>query len=223
MTATITRRVVDVGDQAPDFVLPGLDPAKPVSLRDYRGASAVLLGLFRGLHCPFCRRQVALLGGMASELRKQGVAVVAVINTTPERARMYYGSRPSAAAFGFDPDWDTHRRYGLGRPEITNGPSDWPRQVNLTELAAIRSDFGGELPQPVSPMEANFVLNKREGFEMTETDQSMMEKHGMTGSGHFLIDRAGRVRWLQLEGEAGIQTLTQMPSREQILQAAQAA
>jgi peroxiredoxin len=29
-----------------------------VSLADYRGKRAVLLGFFRGLHCPFCRRQI---------------------------------------------------------------------------------------------------------------------------------------------------------------------
>jgi AhpC/TSA family len=33
-----------------------------VSLSDYRGSSSVLLALFRGLWCPFCRRAIVQMG-----------------------------------------------------------------------------------------------------------------------------------------------------------------
>jgi hypothetical protein len=33
-----------------------------VPLGDYRGRSPLLLAFFRGIYCPFCRRQIAKLG-----------------------------------------------------------------------------------------------------------------------------------------------------------------
>jgi peroxiredoxin len=39
-----------LGDPAPYFALPAVNREGKVSLDDYRGRSAVLLGLFRGLH-----------------------------------------------------------------------------------------------------------------------------------------------------------------------------
>ena len=54
----------EAGDAAPRFDLPAVNREGRVSLDDYVGRTAVLVGLFRGLHCPFCRRQVALFGRM---------------------------------------------------------------------------------------------------------------------------------------------------------------
>jgi peroxiredoxin len=39
-----------------------------VSLDDYRGRSPVLLAMFRGLYCPFCRRSIAQLGTTTDKL-----------------------------------------------------------------------------------------------------------------------------------------------------------
>jgi peroxiredoxin len=38
------------GDRAPNFTLPIVNREGVLSLEDYRGKSAVLVGLFRGLH-----------------------------------------------------------------------------------------------------------------------------------------------------------------------------
>ena len=69
------------GDPAPDFALPAVNREGQVSLDDYRGRSAVLIGLFRGLHCPFCRRQVVQLGTTQEKLKAMGVETMAVVNT----------------------------------------------------------------------------------------------------------------------------------------------
>ena len=50
------------GDQAPEVVLDAVGHEGKVALHDFRGRSPVLIGLFRGLHCPFCRRQIAAFG-----------------------------------------------------------------------------------------------------------------------------------------------------------------
>jgi peroxiredoxin len=209
-----------VGDQAPDFSLAGLGAEDPVRLAPYLARGGVLLGLFRGLHCPFCRRQVDRLNGLGESLRDMGIETIAVINTTPERGRAYYGRRSSKILLAADPDWDVHRAYGLVRPEPVEGPSDWPRTLNEPDWMAVRSNSTGELPEPIQPMEANGALNKLDGFEMTETDEKVMMAHGMTGAGHFLIDTNGIVRWALREGEEGPETLTFFPPREEILAAA---
>src|SRR5262245_61415317 len=82
------------GDPAPRFTLPAVTREGTVSLDDFRGRP-FLLGLFRGLHCPFCRRQVVQLAATRERLETLGVETVAVVNTLPERARLYFGYRPA--------------------------------------------------------------------------------------------------------------------------------
>jgi peroxiredoxin len=45
-----SRQPIQPGDRAPAVSLPAVNRDGVVSLDDYRGTSAVLLGLFRGLH-----------------------------------------------------------------------------------------------------------------------------------------------------------------------------
>ena len=76
-----------IGDPAPPFELPAVNREGKVSLDDYRGRAPVLVGLFRGLHCPFCRRQIVQLGTTQDKLKAMGVETMAVVNTPLERAR----------------------------------------------------------------------------------------------------------------------------------------
>jgi GH35 family endo-1,4-beta-xylanase len=78
----------------------------------------------------------------------------------------------------------------------------------------------GELPAPQNPFVAMETLNKQDGFEPTETDQQIAATHGMQLAGHFLIDRTGIVRWLQIEAAERIGDLSKFPSDEEILSAA---
>ena len=57
---TIPRTAIEPGRPAPDFSLPAADREGTVSLAEYHGRP-VLLALFRGLYCPFCRHQIAQL------------------------------------------------------------------------------------------------------------------------------------------------------------------
>ena len=104
---------IEVGQRAPEFELPAADRHGVVSLAQYRGKFAVLLALFRGLYCPFCRRQMAQLSPVADRLRAIGIETVGVVATAPERARLYFRLRPSRYPLGAYPDLITHRAYGL--------------------------------------------------------------------------------------------------------------
>lgn len=53
------RQPLQPGERAPDFALSAVEREGTVSLSDYRGRSPVLLAVFRGVYCPFCRRAIA--------------------------------------------------------------------------------------------------------------------------------------------------------------------
>lgn len=50
MSAADARPPIAPGERAPGFTLPAVNRDGVISLEDYRGRTAVLIGLFRGLH-----------------------------------------------------------------------------------------------------------------------------------------------------------------------------
>jgi peroxiredoxin len=112
-------RPLEIGVPAPDFTLTMVRAAGPVSLADYRGKAPLLLGLYRGLYCAFCRRAVARLGRTGDRLRPLGIETLAVIGTTVNNARLYYRHHETRMAIAADPALVTHRAYGLPKVETT--------------------------------------------------------------------------------------------------------
>jgi peroxiredoxin len=203
----MASQFVRSGEHSPDFTLPRVIESGSVSLTDYRGKQAVLLGLFRGLHCPFCRRQIFQLSGMHDMLRERGVVALAVVNTLRERAAVYFRVHPVRVVLLADPDARTHARFGV------------PSVVPDDAFAAVRSDPTGELGRPMHPMDANRILNARDGFVTTPTDDAIFAAHGAQLSAHLLIDRDGVVRWSIFEAERGIADVARMPGQAEILSA----
>lgn len=200
------------GDRAPDFTLPAGNREGTVSLASFRPARAVLLGLFRGLHCPFCRRQVFQLGTLQPALAKLGVETVAVMNTLPDRARLYFRYHPTAVTLLADAEARTHRAFAVPSFEID--------EAMAAALAAARINPTGELPEAMAPLEANTALNKKEGFELTEADEAIVAKNPAQLAGHFLIDREGIVRWTSIEAAGGLNELSTFPTPAELLSAA---
>src|SRR5262245_42062473 len=120
MTMTSDRRPpIAPGEAAPNFTLPAVGREGTVSLDDYRGKSPVLLAIFRGVYCPFCRRAIAQLGASTDKLEGLGVKTLAIVATTADNARLYFRFRPTRAPLAADPDLTTHRAYGLPQPPKT--------------------------------------------------------------------------------------------------------
>lgn len=211
------------GDPAPAFVLPAVNREGDVSLNDYRGKKPVLLALHRGLHCPFCRRRLASLDVVRSKLEEAGVDVLAVVNSQLERARLYLRYRSVPVLLAADPERSAHRAFGVPLVEITERETDWPRKLAMTELVELRSDAGGELPEPLSAPEMIAALNTKDGYEMTEADDRVNAAYPLSLEGHFLIDREGVIRWLWIEAPHGIGEIAQLPSAEELLSAATSA
>jgi hypothetical protein len=95
-----------------------------------------------------------------------------------------------------------------------------PRVVPDETFAAARINPTGELPEPLHPMEANTVLNAKDGFTLTAVDEAIFAAHGAQLAGHFLIDRDGVVRWTSIEAEQGVGDVARFPSATELLAAA---
>jgi peroxiredoxin len=212
------------GDRAPDFELPAVNREGTVSLADYRSKSPVFVALFRGLHCPFCRRQFARLTTTQEKLASVGVATLAVVNTQPERARQYFQYRPTQVVLAADPEAHTHRAFGLPAFEVLPDSTDprelrWPQTFTLAQLGktSIRVD---ELPGPTNHLAAGAALDKLDRFEPMPADEHSATQHGSQLAGQFIIEPSGTIRWSFIEAPDSANQIGCWPSEEEILAAA---
>jgi peroxiredoxin len=218
---------LQAGDPAPDFALPTINRDGTVSLQALRAKGPVLLALMRGLHCPFCRRQIASLATTRDKLAHEGIDTLAVVVTPMQRARQYFQYRPTPLALASDPEVKTHRAFGLLEtamlPDDANASDvHWPQTVTMQQLmnSSVRND---ELPEPMNVMAASQILNTKDGYEMTEADQQSFASHGMQWAGQFLIDAGGTIRWTFIEAAESLNQFGCHPNDDEILAAARAA
>jgi len=182
----------------------------------------VMVGFFRGFHCPFCRRHIAQLALTRDKLAEEGVETVAIVNTPLSRARQYFQYRPTRMALAADPEVKTHRAYGLGHIELLPDSTDpsqlqWPRTSTVAQLLATSINPTGELPEPMNLMAASELLNRRDGFEPTEADKQVQAMNPTQRTGHFLIDPKGVILWVHAEAADGPNQLAGFPSEDEML------
>lgn len=196
MTARQELYPLQPGDRAPNVVLDAITRDGKIAIDDYRGRKPILVGLFRGLHCPFCRRHIAAQARLDPTLREMGVESLTVVNTPIERARLYFRYHPMpdllAAA---DPERSSHRAFGLPNLEFTENETAWPHKVSMPTVMEMRVAVPGELPAPMDPMAAGAILDSKDGYEVTPLDQEMMAAGQGQLVGQFLLDRQGIIRW----------------------------
>jgi peroxiredoxin len=208
MPTSNVDRPLQPGDQAPNIVLDAISRDGKIALDDFRGRNPLLIGLFRGLHCPFCRRHVAAMTQLNPALHEKGVKCLAVVNTPVERARLYFRYHPAPDLLSAsDPERASHRAFGL-------------REVGMDTIMAIRIHLPGELPEPMGVMAYSEFLNKKEGYEITESDHQMMASDQGQLVGQFLIDREGIVRWSFTEVLKGGFNTFKAPNPEELMSVA---
>lgn len=215
MMTTDRRPPVQPGERAPDFSLPAVHREGAVSLADYRGKNALLLAVFRGLYCPFCRRAIAELSAASDQLRAVGVEPLAVVATNVDNARLYFKIRPARIPLAADPECTIHRAYGL--PQLPATPELMERIITM------KVNPTGELPAPLPVLEAAEQLDRLHKFQRTDADHRDDEHQGWQLKGQFLVDRDGIVRWAHVEspteGPGGFGTF---PTVDELLAAARA-
>jgi peroxiredoxin len=206
---------VQPGEPAPEFSLPAVHREGSVSTADYIGRTPVLLALFRGLYCPYCRWHVSRLNLTAPRLKEAGVETVAVIAAARDRARMYYRLRPLSMAIAADPDLVTHHAYGV--PQMA--PSPEMRTLVRDKAAALLVERQGP---PVSGDEALNQLDRLDGYARVEDDLAEGRRHGIQFTAQFLIDRDGIVRWTNVEcARDGLAAFEKFPTQDELLTASQ--
>ena len=205
---------IEAGVPAPDFAVPAIQEDRLISLAEYRGRTPLLLGLFPGLYCPFCRRALTQMAATSEKLKSRGVESLAVVATELENARLYFKYRPTTLPLGADPQLTTHRLYGVPKPGLT------PELMKAVEEVKINPT--GELPEPMPPMAASEALTALDGYVPTATDQRDAELNFTQMKGQFLIDREGVVRWFNIEcgGREGLAGLGKFPTQDELLTAA---
>lgn len=209
------------GDRAPNIVVDAISREGKIALDDFRGRSPLLIGLFRGLHCPFCRRHVAAMARLNPALKEKGVECLAVVKTPVERARLYFRYHPLPDLLSAsDPEGASHRAFGLPILELTENETEWPHKLGNDVVMTMRVDLPGELPEPMNPAAAGNFLGEKDGYEIAEADRQIMIAGHMPLIGEFLLDREGVVRWSFTEAEEGGQNVCQAPNPEELMSAA---
>jgi peroxiredoxin len=204
-----------IDQPAPDFTLPAIHQEGAISLADYRGRSHLLLAIFVGLYCPFCRRNIVQLGGAREKLRPLGVETLGVVATELDNARLYFKYRPARVPLVADSELVTHRAYALPHVEVNE-------QLEKA-ISAMRFNPSGELPEPLPMAEVGTVLDQKDGYVRTEADNRDIERQWPQLKGQFLIDREGIVRWANIECDKdGLAGIGKFPSDEELLAAARA-
>jgi peroxiredoxin len=122
--------VLRQGEPAPSFTLPAIDRDGMVSLSDYRGKSAVLLGLFRGMYCPLCRRKIAQMGLLREKLLHLGVDALAIVASKVDHARLYFRYHPSRIPLAADPKMTVLRAFSVPSPRSRR--SFWRSSARLS-------------------------------------------------------------------------------------------
>jgi peroxiredoxin len=205
----MTSQPLKPGDRAPDFTLPAADREGVVALAQYRG-HPVLVALFRGLYCPFCRHEIAQLSPTAERLKAAGIETIGIVATAAERARLYFRIKPSRFPLGADPELVTHRAYGLRSLERN------AQAAEMIETAAqqLALDLGVTAPAG----EGRQVIDRLDGFEPQPSDMADRQRHQIQMTGQFLVDREGYVRWCRAESK---ESYAVFPSSEQLLSLAE--
>jgi len=221
MSEHIADRLLQPGDRAPNIVLDAITRDGKIALDDFRGHSPILVGLFRGLHCPFCRRHLAAQAQLDTALREKGIESLAVVNTPIDRARLYFRYHPLPNLLAAsDPERVSHRAFGLPTLQFTESETEWPRKVGMNVVMSMRMDLPGELPEPMNPVAAGDLLNKNDGYEMTAVDEQMKATGNGQLFGQFLLDREGIVRWSFTEVPEGGRRMFGAPTPQELMSAA---
>jgi peroxiredoxin len=180
-----------IGQPAPEFTLPAVHREGEISLASYRGKSPLLLAIFIGLYCPFCRRNIAQLGGTQEKLRTLGVETLAIVATELQNARLYFKHRPARVAIAADPELVTHRAFGLPRRVVSD--------EYMSAVKTVPVNPTGELPEPRPLAEVSAMLDEADGFKRGPADLRDIERQWPQAKGQFLIDREGIIRWARKE------------------------
>ena len=136
---------LQVGDAAPDFVLPDA-LGNAVTLADLRAQGPVVLSFYRGAWCPYCNLELQLLQQALPDIRALGATLVAISPQTPDNSLTLAEKHGLAFPVLSDAGNAVARRFGLvfTVPAALRGVYD---KLGI-DIAAHNGDGSFELPVP---------------------------------------------------------------------------
>ena len=136
---------LQVGDAAPDFVLPDA-LGNAVTLADLRAQGPVVLSFYRGAWCPYCNLELQLLQQALPDIRALGATLVAISPQTPDNSLTLAEKHGLAFPVLSDAGNAVARRFGLvfTVPESLRAVYD---KLGI-DIAAHNGDGSFELPVP---------------------------------------------------------------------------
>lgn len=145
---------LSVGQQAPDFEVTDISTGKSIRLGDFRGHK-LLLSFHRYAACPFCNLHVHELSKQYAEFEKQGLKVLALFRSGPERTLEQYGSRAVPFQIAADPKLNAYRAYGIEQSLLGMLVSFiHPRGL----YATLKGFFPGKVDADVRSLPADFLV-----------------------------------------------------------------
>ena len=148
-------RPLRVGDRAPGFTLPTYGGARArVSSVDYLRSGPLVVTFYRGLWCPYCRRDLQSLTNAMAAIKGLDTSVVAVSQARPPGVAPLSDRQPSLAfPLLEDEAGDVAVAFGIR----------WSAEDSRLIEAALGFDlatFRGTAPWIV-PMQARFVIDRQ--------------------------------------------------------------
>ena len=136
---------LQVGDVAPDFVLPDA-LGNAVALADLRAQGPVVLAFYRGAWCPYCNLEVQLLQQALPDIQALGATLVAISPQTPDNSLSLAEKHGLALPVLSDAGNAVARRFGLvfTVPEALRAVYD---KLGI-DIPAHNGDGSFELPVP---------------------------------------------------------------------------
>ena len=136
---------LQVGDAAPDFVLPDA-LGNAVTLADLRAQGPVVLSFYRGAWCPYCNLELQLLQQALPDIQALDATLVAISPQTPDNSLTLAEKHGLAFPVLSDAGNAVARRFGLvfTVPESLRAVYD---KLGI-DIAAHNGDGSFELPVP---------------------------------------------------------------------------
>lgn len=192
-----------------------------IAINDFRGQKPVLVGLFRGLHCAFCRRHIAAQALRDPSLREMDVESLTVVNTPIDRARLYFRYHPMPDLLAAsDPKRTSHRAFGLPNLEFTENQTAWPQKVSMPAVLEMRVDLAGGTPWADGSAGSRRNPRQQGRSRHTKADQQMMAVGHDRLVGQFLLDREGIAHWSFTEVPEGGRYMFGAPNPQELMSAA---
>lgn len=159
---------IEVGEVAPDFVLPDAN-GKPVALADRRAAGPVVVSFYRGAWCPYCSRELQAQQAVLDDIRDLGASLVAISPQAPDDSLSLAERLELRFDVLSDLDQQTIRAYRL-QFELPETLREIYPMLSM-DLTRENADGSWRLPVP-----ATFVLDRDGVVRARHVDPNYLER-----------------------------------------------